>query len=174
MSKHFLRNAIAASAGVFSGLTFAASVQINIVDDHGVVADAGTITYEATPYGVLFTPALTGLPSGIHGFHMHENPSCAPKEQNGKMVPALAAGGHFDPSKTGKHLGPWGEGHLGDLPALYVDASGRATYPVLAPRLRMADLPGHSLMIHLGGDNYDDHPAALGGGGARVACGVLN
>ena len=27
-------------------------------------------------------------------------------------------------------------------------------------------------MIHAGGDNYSDHPEALGGGGARVACGV--
>jgi len=28
-------------------------------------------------------------------------------------------------------------------------------------------------MIHAGGDNYTDEPA-LGGGGARVACGVIN
>ena len=28
-------------------------------------------------------------------------------------------------------------------------------------------------MVHIGGDNHHDHPAALGGGGARVACGVI-
>jgi Cu-Zn family superoxide dismutase len=28
-------------------------------------------------------------------------------------------------------------------------------------------------MIHAGGDNYSDEPAPLGGGGARVACGVV-
>jgi len=28
-------------------------------------------------------------------------------------------------------------------------------------------------MIHAGGDNYADQPAPLGGGGARVACGVI-
>lgn len=28
-------------------------------------------------------------------------------------------------------------------------------------------------MIHKGGDNYSDEPAALGGGGARFACGVI-
>jgi len=28
-------------------------------------------------------------------------------------------------------------------------------------------------MIHAGGDNYSDSPAPLGGGGARIACGVL-
>jgi len=44
---------------------------------------------------------------------------------------------------------------------------------VLAPRLKLADLPGRSLMVHAGGDNHADHPAPLGGGGARVACGVI-
>jgi Cu-Zn family superoxide dismutase len=27
-------------------------------------------------------------------------------------------------------------------------------------------------MIHAGGDNHSDHPAMLGGGGARMVCGV--
>jgi Cu-Zn family superoxide dismutase len=74
---------------------------------------------------------------------------------------------------TKHHGSPWGDGHLGDLPALYVDPQGNATNPVLAPRLKMADLKGRSLMIHMGGDNHSDHPAPLGGGGARVACGVI-
>ncbi|MGI9335880.1 MAG: superoxide dismutase family protein, partial [Gammaproteobacteria bacterium] len=29
------------------------------------------------------------------------------------------------------------------------------------------------LMIHAGGDNFSDQPKALGGGGARAACGVV-
>ena len=28
-------------------------------------------------------------------------------------------------------------------------------------------------MVHMGGDNHSDHPAPLGGGGARVACDVI-
>jgi Cu-Zn family superoxide dismutase len=28
-------------------------------------------------------------------------------------------------------------------------------------------------MIHEGGDNYSDKPKPLGGGGARIACGVV-
>jgi Cu-Zn family superoxide dismutase len=91
---------------------------------------------------------------------------------NGKMVPALSAGGHFDPAGSKRHGLPWGDGHLGDLPALFVDATGAASNPVLAPRLKMADIKGRSLMIHAGGDNHADHPAPLGGGGARVVCGV--
>jgi len=38
---------------------------------------------------------------------------------------------------------------------------------------KLADLAGHSLMIHAGGDNHSDHPMPLGGGGARIACGVV-
>ena len=29
-------------------------------------------------------------------------------------------------------------------------------------------------MIHAGGDNYSDTPAPLGGGGARIVCGVVH
>lgn len=50
--------------------------------------------------------------------------------------------------------------------------AGNASQPMLAPRLKMADMAGRSLMIHIGGDNHADLPAPLGGGGARVACGV--
>jgi Cu-Zn family superoxide dismutase len=34
------------------------------------------------------------------------------------------------------------------------------------------DVKGRSIVIHAGGDNYSDQPAPLGGGGARIACGV--
>ena len=84
----------------------------------------------------------------------------------------MAAGGHFDPANTGKHLGPQGEGHKGDMPALVVGADGKATKSIIAPHLTVADVKGHAVMIHAGGDNYSDQPAPLGGGGARIACGV--
>jgi len=148
-------------------------VPMNAVDAKGAAATAGQVVVSETRYGLVFTPALTGLPPGLHGFHVHENPSCGPKEQDGKPVPALAAGGHYDPAATKRHGLPWGDGHLGDLPALYVDAAGNATQPVLAPRLKLADLNLRSLMLHAGGDNHADHPAPLGGGGARIVCGVI-
>ena len=149
------------------------SIPMNLVDAQGGATAIGTINVSESAYGLVFTPALTGLAPGLHGFHVHENPSCAPKDKDGKPVAALSAGGHFDPAATKHHGTPWGDGHLGDLPALYVDASGSATNPVLAPRLKMADLQGRSLMIHAGGDNHADHPAPLGGGGPRMACGVI-
>lgn len=150
------------------------TVQLYMADAKGIGTAVGQVTISESQYGMVFTPALKGLPPGAHGFHMHENPSCDAKESDGKMVPALAAGGHFDPRGSKHHDTPWGDGHLGDLPPLYVDADGNANQPVLAPRLKAADIAGHSLMVHMGGDNHADHPAPLGGGGARIACGVIN
>ena len=126
----------------------------------------GLIIASDSKRGLLLIPRLHGLSPGYHGFHLHTKPSCA---YFGK-----AAGGHWDPKHTGKHRGPYRSGgHLGDLPKLYVNAGGFATRDVLVPRLSVADLKGHALMIHAGGDNYSDKPKKLGGGGARVACGVI-
>ena len=148
-------------------------VPMNAVNETGVGASVGSVTISASKFGLVFTPSLNGLSPGLHGFHVHQNPSCEMKEKDGKPVAALAAGGHYDPAASNKHGTPWGDGHLGDLPPLYVDATGAATQPVLAPRLKLADLSGHALVAHAGGDNHSDQPAALGGGGARVACGVI-
>lgn len=150
------------------------TVPMNLVNSSGVGKSIGSITISRTQFGLVFTPDLRGLPPGSHGFHVHTNASCAPAEKDGKIVPALAAGGHFDPKNNDKHGTPWGNGHLGDLPSLTVDAEGRAFDPVLAPRLKdLGMLKGHALMIHVGGDNYSDKPMPLGGGGARLACGVI-
>lgn len=148
-------------------------VTMNQVDDKSVGASLGQITISETKHGLVLTPSLQGLSSGIHGFHLHQNASCEPALKDGKMVPAGSAGGHYDPASTNAHGAPWGEGHLGDLPALYVDTNGAANQAVLAPRLKLSDLTGRALMIHAGGDNHSDHPAPLGGGGARVSCGVI-
>jgi len=150
----------------------------NVIDIHaltpeGVGAVIGTVKVSETAYGTLFTPDLNGLTPGLHGFHLHSEGNCGPAEKDGRMVPGLAAGGHYDPDGTGKHAGPYGDGHLGDLPALYVHDNGEATHPVLAPRIKLADLKGRALVIHAGGDNYSDHPKPMGGGGERVACGVV-
>lgn len=156
-----------------SAATPPASVTMNAVSATGVGAPLGTVTIEETPYGVVFTPALTGLEPGVHGFHVHEKGNCGPDMKDGKPAAALAAGGHYDPDNSKQHGLPWGSGHRGDLPALVVDAKGEANLPVLAPRLKLAELSGRALMIHAGGDNHADHPMPLGGGGARMACAVI-
>lgn len=153
--------------------SFAEEVIIKMRDLHkGHVV--GHIVAEDTEFGTVFTPELSGIAPGLHGFHVHTNPSCAAMVIDGKTVIGGAAGGHLDPKQTNKHGSPWGkDNHLADLPALFVDNEGSANQPVLAPRIKVSDLKSRSLMIHVGGDNHSDHPDPLGGGGARMVCGVV-
>lgn len=149
---------------LFSKLAFAdTTVEMKLTSNDESI---GTIKIQDTSKGLKFIPNLHGLPPGPHGFHVHQMPSC---ENHGD-----AAGGHLDPSHTGKHLGPYRNGHLGDLPVLEVNQDGITKESVIAPRLKLKDVLGHSLMIHQGGDNYSDSPKKLGGGGARIACGIIS
>lgn len=149
-------------------------VEMNLVTSQGVGQSIGEVTIAETEKGLEFTPDLKALPPGEHGFHIHANGSCQPAIKDGKAAAAEAAGGHFDPHKTGKHSGPDGEGHLGDLPVLVVNNEGKAIIPLTATRLKsLKEIKDKALMIHVGGDNMSDQPKPLGGGGARYACGVI-
>lgn len=145
-----------------TSISHAATVSSELYTTKG--ASIRTVIFEDSKYGLLITPQLTGLPAGIHGFHIHQHPDCSDH--------AMKAGGHLDPTNTNSHQGPYGQGHLGDLPILVVDSKGAANTPQLAPRLKTQDIQGHALMVHEGGDNYSDNPP-LGGGGARIACGKI-
>lgn len=143
-------------------------------EQNGMGEAIGTITLEDTPHGLKFTPNLTSLPPGEHGFHVHEIGSCAPGLKDGKMTPGIAAGDHFDPNQTHSHKGPYSTiGHLGDLPILLVDNKGNSSLAVVASHLQRSQIQGRSLIIHQNGDNYLDYPNPLGGGGPRIACGII-
>lgn len=134
----------------------------------------GTVTLIAYDEGVLVESDLRKLAPGIHGFHLHENPDCSPVKEKGKTTPAGAAGGHYDPKNAGEHKGPFdAAGHMGDLPRLHVGPNGENAQTNIAPRLKLSDFKGRALVIHGGGDNYSDSPQPLGGGGTRIACGVV-
>jgi Cu-Zn family superoxide dismutase len=151
-----------------------ATATVTAISTSGTGTNLGTVTFADSKWGLLITPDLSGLPPGVHGFHIHAKPACGPAENEGKVAAGFAAGGHLDLAQSKKHLGPYDpDGHMGDLPPLVVAADGKATLPVLAPRLGVKDVTGHSIMIHEGGDNYSDQPKPLGGGGARIACGVI-
>lgn len=153
----------------------AVRVEMMRVSATGTGESVGVVMVRDTPDGAAFDVDLRGLPPGQHGFHMHENAACGPgPDAQGATIPAGAAGAHWDPTASGAHHGPEGEGHMGDLPRFDVGADGTARLTLMAPRLRsVAELRGRALMVHAGGDNYSDTPAPLGGGGARIACGVI-
>ncbi|CSW95773.1 superoxide dismutase [Cu-Zn] SodC [Shigella sonnei] len=149
-------------------------VEMNLVTSQGVGQSIGSVTITETDKGLEFSPDLKALPPGEHGFHIHAKGSCQPATKDGKASAAVSAGGHLDPQNTGKHEGPEGTGHLGDLPALVVNNDGKATDAVIAPRLKSLDeIKDKALMVHVGGDNMSDQPKPLGGGGERYACGVI-
>jgi Cu-Zn family superoxide dismutase len=170
--------AVVALAALFLAPGFAAAAELRAemrqATPIGPGDALGTVTISDGPGGAVVTTVLRGLPPGPHGFHVHENGSCQPTTANGQPVPAGGAGGHLDPQHTGKHEGPEGNGHLGDLPALQVAGDGSATQTLTAPHIKdLTTLRGKSVIIHAGGDNYSDQPQPLGGGGGRIACGVI-
>jgi Cu-Zn family superoxide dismutase len=165
------------AAGAITVAAPAADLKVTMykVTANRVGESMGTIEFrDSSDFGVLIIPKLHGLTPGLHGFHMHQNPACEPQVKDGKPVAGLAAGGHYDPANTGRHEGPVGNGHLGDLPALLADPEGNTPMAMFAPRLQVPDLVGRSVVVHADGDNYSDQPQPLGGGGARVACGVVS
>ncbi|WP_348765623.1 superoxide dismutase family protein [uncultured Salinisphaera sp.] len=166
---------------IISASTNAASkpTEIHRLSLDGRGQPVGVVTFSDTEYGLLITPDLHHLEAGgAHGAHIHTHADCGAASKHGRMTPGAAAGNHYDPGETGRHGGPYGTGHLGDLPNLVVEADGSATIPVLAPRLRVADLAGRSIMIHAAADRYQNHASAghghgHGKGGVRMYCGVI-
>lgn len=158
----------------FAVYTNSVEVPIHRVSPAGVGEEIGTIVLaDSRKDGLIITTDLKGLTQGEHGFHIHQNPSCAPGEKDGKVIAAGAAGPHYDPHQTGAHKGPRGGGHEGDLPKLLVDGDGNADESIIMTDYAVKDFLGRSIMIHEGGDSYSDKPTPLGGGGARIACGVI-
>lgn len=165
-------------AAALCGASLAAQAEEQIVVMRSIGTDGaggiiGTVHFADSERGLVVDPDIGQLTPGTHGFHVHANPSCDAADKDGAKVAGLAAGGHYDPHHAGKHAGPDGQGHFGDLPALEANAEGAAVRQMLVPRLKLADIRGRALIIHAGGDNYSDDPKPLGGGGARVACGVI-
>lgn len=165
--------AIIAFCSVAYADTASRKVSMYLITDEGQGKKIGAIVLRDSSNGLRIEPRIIGLTPGPHGFHVHQNPDCGPKKKGGKMVAGLAAGSHYDPHDTGSHNGPHGGGHLGDLPKLVADDLGAVVDSVTLAGVTVADVANRSLIIHAGGDNYSDSPSPLGGGGARVACGVI-
>lgn len=134
-------------------------------------AEHGTVTLEQTPNGVLLTAELTGVPAGVHGFHVHETGACEP--------PFQSAGGHFNPTDANHGFLDEGGPHAGDMPNIHVPEPGDLMIEVLNPMISLnegdegylMDEDGSAILIHAGGDDYRTDPA--GDSGDRIACGVI-
>jgi Cu-Zn family superoxide dismutase len=124
---------------------------------------------------VEITVTVSGLKPGAHGLHLHAVGKC-------EAPGFTTAGGHFDP-------GPAGNGdpdanhpfHMGDLPNLFADASGKATFKTVTSRVTLSDGPlsvfdadGTAIIIHANPDEGITAESKAGkSGGPRAACGVI-
>ena len=114
--------------------------------------------------------AMTGVPEGTHGFHLHTTGKCEAPDFS-------SAGGHLNPlDKDHGTLDPDGS-HLGDLPNIVIGAnrSGTLTADIAGTRGQVLDwlfdADGTAVVLHADADDYRTDPA--GDAGPRIACGVL-
>ncbi len=118
---------------------------------------------------------VSGLSPGFHGFHIHTIGVCDPTNA------FMSAGPHFNPTGVDH------PDHAGDMPSLYVDLDGTASYRILTDRYTINDLladGGRPVIIHADPDNFahipdrysvtlDQSTLDTGDAGGRVACGVV-
>ncbi|MGI5284615.1 superoxide dismutase family protein [Nonomuraea polychroma] len=133
------------------------------------------------------TVAVSGLPAGYHGFHVHTKGVCDPRSTDPSTgSPFFSAGAHFDLG-SGTH-----PDHSGDLPALLVSRDGTGNATTATDRFgvnQLFDGDGSAIIIHAGRDNQanipdryrgmdgkagpDDESLKTGDSGGRIACGVI-
>ncbi len=130
---------------------------------------SGTVTFDEIYEGtVKVSVDLTGVPEGVHGFHIHEVGDCS--SDDGK-----SAGGHFNPTRT-SHAGP-GDAmrHAGDLGNVTASSDGSVrtkmtlTSFTLSPGVTSA--AGLAVILHADRDDLTTQPT--GGAGGRIACGII-
>lgn len=133
--------------------------------------DAGSVTLTQTPHGVLLSLTVKGVPAGEHAFHIHEVGKCE--------APFTSAGGHFNPDNKKHGVLAAGGAHAGDMPNLFVPASGELTVEVINAAVTLEkgkpnsvfDADGSAVIIHAGKDDYQTDPT--GNAGGRIVCGVV-
>lgn len=112
----------------------------------------------------------SGLPQGANGIHLHAVGRCDGPD-------FVSAGPHLNPhGRQHGRQNPAGT-HLGDLPNLVIDASGRGELRVELPGSRsenesaLFDADGSAIVLHAKADDNVTDPS--GNSGPRIACGVL-
>ena len=123
-------------------------------------------------HGVLIRIEATGLEPGEHGFHIHETGQCEAPD-------FASAGGHYAPRGHAHGVKRRDGKHAGDLLNLIVPGDGHVVTEQLAQDVTLEpgaegslfDDDGSALVIHANPDDYQTQPS--GGGGPKVACGVI-
>ena len=167
---HRLAPISAAALLLLASPALAASGSATLVDQSGV--SLGTVQLMEMDGGVHISGALTGVPNGEHGFHIHETGTCD------AATKFESAGAHFEPGDK-KHGTENPDGpHAGDLLNITADDNGNASVDLHNPNgilaegaNSLADADGLALVLHADPDDYETDPS--GNSGDRIACGVI-
>lgn len=107
------------------------------------------------------------LSRGLHGVHIHDVGRCDAPD-------FTSAGGHWNPAGSGHgKYNPKGQ-HLGDLPNLIVESTGRGTLIATLTNVSIGalrDADGSAIIVAASADDYRTDPD--GNSGRRLMCGVL-
>lgn len=129
----------------------------------------GEVNFVEKGDGVEATADLVGVPAGTHGFHVHENGSCADA--------GAAAGGHFNPDRREHGLLPKDglEGaHAGDLGNITIADDGSGDYSAFLKGLSLSEskytITGKAVILHEKADNFGQ---PSGNAGGRIGCGII-
>lgn len=128
----------------------------------------GTVHFVQRADGsVEVTADLTGVPPGVHGFHVHEKGDCG---DNG-----MAAGGHFNPMAVAHGAPNEDPHHAGDFGNVTADANGavhvKFTTRSVTVEAGANSAIGHAVILHANPDDLTTQPT--GNAGGRIACGVV-
>jgi Cu-Zn family superoxide dismutase len=128
----------------------------------------GTVQFNQLKDGsVQVVVDLSGVPPGVHGFHVHDKGDCG---DNGN-----AAGGHFNPTSAPHGSPAQVSHHAGDFGNVTADEHGVVktmftTHSVtVGPGEKSA--VGHAVILHANPDDLTTQPT--GNAGGRIACGVV-
>lgn len=166
--------ALAISAILTAGLPLAAQAQDTIGPAaaaevmNGDGTSIGTVYLRSTASGIVtVTLALTDLPEGGHGVHLHETGDCSADDFS-------SAGGHLAGDAAHGVLAADGP-HPGDLPNVIVQDDGVVNIEYFASGLDIAEMvlddDGSAFIVHENADDYTSQPS--GDAGGRIACGVF-
>lgn len=142
-----------------------------VAEIKGTAADSmisGKATLTDTPDGLKVQVDLANVPPGKHGFHIHENGSCA---EEGK-----AAGGHFNPDGVAHGFVPMGfeHAHAGDFGNIHIDEDGTGHAEAIVKGLSLSggkyNVSGRAMILH---EKEDDFGQPTGNAGGRIGCGVI-
>ena len=111
---------------------------------------------------------LTGVPPGVHGFHVHEKGDCGNNGQN--------AGGHFNPTAMAHGAPDAQSHHAGDFGNVTADANGEVHIRFMTHSITVKEGPnsvvGRAVVLHGNPDDLVSQPA--GNAGPRIACGIVS